>query len=168
MSLHTVASNASVQDTVRVAPILSLISCQISDFTFPLLLFIIHCQSLKLNTKLTKTISFTERPPETRWRDTVAQRKWRRSWTSNILIINVCAVFAWKTQSPDWFGHFIIAVTNIWDIIHSGLFTRYNTYRCVLFLITFIKEICLYLLTQHKEISHSFITSQSEEMDSDG
>ena len=67
MSLHTVASNASVQDTVRVAPILSLISCQISDFTFPLLLFIIHCQSLKLNTKLTKTISFTERPPETRW-----------------------------------------------------------------------------------------------------
>ena len=35
----------------------------LSDFTFLLLLFIIHCQSLKLNTKLTKTISFTERPP---------------------------------------------------------------------------------------------------------
>ena len=118
--------------------------------------------------KIDKNNKFTERPPETRWRDTAVQRKWRRSWTSNILIINVCAVFAWKTQSPDWFGHFIIAVTNIWDIIHSGLFTRYNTYRCVLFLITFIKEICLYLLTQHKEISHSFITSQSEEMDSDG
>ena len=37
-------------------------------------------------------------------------------------------------------------VTNIWDIIHSKLFTTYNTYHSVLFLITFIKRICRYLL----------------------